>query len=141
MVGQGFLRVQALCKEIYRLKLVCVNVISLQEACGIYPGLDQLFWNIGVLSTDTRDRSLAATAHPYMLLEQWRYCRTKVRRLLSLGTNLKLAIDVGLSRKGPWRLSRTLAIHSGMTNEWLKGHGLVSVKELWVKIHYPATAR
>ena len=73
--------------------------------------------------------------------KQWRYCRTKVSRLLSLGTNLKLAIDVGLSRKGPWRLSRTLATHSGMTNQWLKDQGLVSVKELWVKIHYPATAR
>ena len=73
--------------------------------------------------------------------KQWRFCRTKVRKLLSLGTDLKLAIGVGLSRKGPWRLSRTLATHSGMTNKWLKGQGLVSVKELWVKIHYPATAR
>jgi len=73
--------------------------------------------------------------------KQWRFCRTKVRKLLRLGTDLKLAIGVGLSRKGPWRLSRTLATHSGMTNEWLKGQGLVSVKELWVKIHYPATAR
>lgn len=73
--------------------------------------------------------------------KQWRYCRTKVRRLLSLGTNLKLAIGVGLSRKGPWHLSRTLATQSGMTNEWLKDQGLVSVKEQWVKIHYPATAR
>jgi RNA-directed DNA polymerase len=30
---------------------------------------------------------------------------------------------------------------SGMTNKWLKEQGLLSVKELWVSIHYPATAR
>ncbi|MGA7876615.1 MAG: hypothetical protein WCA08_13215 [Desulfoferrobacter sp.] len=29
----------------------------------------------------------------------------------------------------------------GMTNRWLKLQGLLSVKELWVGIHYPATAR
>jgi len=73
--------------------------------------------------------------------KQWRYCRTKVRNLLRLGTYLRTAISAGMSRKGPWRLSRTLATQSGMTNAWLKNQGLVSVKELWVNIHYPATAR
>ena len=73
--------------------------------------------------------------------KQWRYCRTKVRELTKLGTFLRTAISVGLSRKGPWRLSRTLATHSGMTNQWLKDQGLLSVKDLWVNIHYPATAR
>jgi RNA-directed DNA polymerase len=29
----------------------------------------------------------------------------------------------------------------GMTNDWLKDQGLLSVKELWVNIHYPATAQ
>jgi RNA-directed DNA polymerase len=73
--------------------------------------------------------------------KQWRRPRTKIRNLLKLGTSLKAALDVGLSRKGPWRLARTLATQTGMTNQWLKDQGLVSVKELWVKIHYPATAR
>ncbi len=73
--------------------------------------------------------------------KQWRYCRTKVRELTKLGTFLRSAISVGMSRKGPWRLSRTLATQSGMTNQWLKYQGLLSVKDLWVNIHYPATAR
>ena len=73
--------------------------------------------------------------------KQWRWCRTKVRNLLKLGTSLKVAISVGLSRKGPWRLSRTLATQTGMTNKWLKDQGLISVKEQWVNIHYPAMAR
>lgn len=73
--------------------------------------------------------------------KQWRYCRTKVSNLLRLGTFLKSAIDVAISRKGPWRLSRTLATQSGMTNKWLEKQGLLSIKDLWVRIHYPATAR
>jgi hypothetical protein len=28
-----------------------------------------------------------------------------------------------------------------MTIKWLKDQGLLSVKELWVKIHYPTTVR
>jgi RNA-directed DNA polymerase len=74
-------------------------------------------------------------------LKRWRWCRTKVRELTKLGTNLRLAISIGLSRKGPYRLAKTLATQSGMTNQWLKDQGLLSVKELWVNIHYPATAR
>jgi RNA-directed DNA polymerase len=73
--------------------------------------------------------------------KQWRRPRTKIRNLRKLGTSLKAALGVGLSRKGPWRLARTLATQTGMTNKWLKEQGLVSVKERWVNIHYPATAR
>ena len=73
--------------------------------------------------------------------KQWRKCRTKVRNLLRLGTKLGTAIRAGMNRNGPWAMSRRLAAHSGLTNEWLRDQGLVSVKELWVKIHYPATAR
>jgi len=73
--------------------------------------------------------------------KQWRRPRTKIRNLRKLGTSLKAALSVGLSRKGPWRLARTLATQTGMTNKWLKEQGLVSVKERWVNIHYPATAR
>jgi len=73
--------------------------------------------------------------------KRWRRTRTKVRELRKLGTSLKAAISVGLSRKGYWRLSRTLATQSGMTNQWLKEQGVVSIKKIWVNIHYPATAR
>ena len=73
--------------------------------------------------------------------KQWRYARTKVRELLNLGTYLKTAISVAISRKGPWHLSRTLATQTGMTNQWLKDQGLLSVKELWVNIHYPTKVR
>lgn len=73
--------------------------------------------------------------------KQWCYCRTKVSELTKLGTFLRSAISVGMSRKGLWRFSYTLLTQSGMTNQWLKCQGLLSVKYLWVNIHYPATAR
>jgi len=73
--------------------------------------------------------------------KQWRKIRTKVRNLLKLGTSKHTAILTALSRKGYWRLARTLATHTGMTNRWLAKKGLVSIKEMWIRIHYPATAR
>jgi len=69
--------------------------------------------------------------------KQWRRPRTKIRNLRKLGTSLKAALGVGLSRKGPWRLARTLATQTGMTNQWLKEQGLVSAKERWVNIYLP----
>ena len=73
--------------------------------------------------------------------KQWTLPRTRVKHLLKLGTDKKTAILTAISRKGPWHLSRTLATQTGMTNQWLMDQGLLSVKELWVNIHYPATAR
>jgi len=70
--------------------------------------------------------------------KQWRWCRTRVRELLKLGTFLRTAIHAGLSRKSYWRLSKTLATQSGMTNAWLAKQGLVSIKTLWVSFHYPS---
>jgi RNA-directed DNA polymerase len=73
--------------------------------------------------------------------KQWRKTCTKVKNLLKLGTSKRTAILTALSRKGYWRLARTLATHTGMTNKWLAKQRLVSIKEMWIRIHYPATAR
>ena len=75
------------------------------------------------------------------LWKQWRYTRTKVANLLKLGTSKRQAIMTALSRKGPWHLARTLATQVGMTNKWLTEQGLISVKDQWVKVHYPASTR
>ncbi len=44
-------------------------------------------------------------------------------------------ILTAISSKSYWHLSRTLATQTGMTNDWLKAQGLVSVRELWMKAH------
>jgi RNA-directed DNA polymerase len=68
----------------------------------------------------------------------WRYVRTKVRELLKLGTAKTTALLTALSRKGPWHWSRTLATQTGRTNQWLsESLGLVSIRALWISLHYP----
>ena len=66
--------------------------------------------------------------------KQWRRPRTRIANLLKLGTSKRQAILTGISRKGYWRLSKTLATHTGMTNEWLEQQGLLSIRTLWMKV-------
>lgn len=70
--------------------------------------------------------------------KQWRNVRTKVRELMKLGTFRRTAIQTALSRKSYWRLSKTLATQTGLTNAWLAKQGLLSLKEMWVSFHYPS---
>jgi RNA-directed DNA polymerase len=70
--------------------------------------------------------------------KQWRRARTRIRNLVSLGTARRTAIQTAMSRKGYWRLSKTLATQTGLTNGWLAKKGLPSLKEMWVEFHYPA---
>jgi RNA-directed DNA polymerase len=73
--------------------------------------------------------------------KRWRYVTTRVRNLLNLKTSRSHALATGSSRKGYWRLSKSLGTQTGMTNQWIGKQGLISVKELWVNIHYPTTVR
>jgi RNA-directed DNA polymerase len=66
--------------------------------------------------------------------KQWRRPRTRIANLLKLGTSKRHAISTGISRKGYWRLSKTLATQTGMTNEWLEQQGLLSIRKLWMKV-------
>ncbi|MEO1149205.1 MAG: reverse transcriptase domain-containing protein, partial [Cyanobacteria bacterium J06638_22] len=65
--------------------------------------------------------------------KQWRRPRTRIQKLLELGSDKRHAILTGISRKGYWHLSRTLATQTGMTNEWLAQQGLLSIRDLWMK--------
>lgn len=66
--------------------------------------------------------------------KRWRLVRTRVRNLLALGVPRRQAIRHGQSRKGPWRMAKTIASGVGMTNAWLQSLGLVSLKSLWAKL-------
>jgi RNA-directed DNA polymerase len=73
--------------------------------------------------------------------KQWRKPRKRIRELIKLGVKKLDAIHMGISRKSYWRLSKTLATNSGLSNAYFQKIGLISLRELWIKIHYPATAR
>jgi len=66
--------------------------------------------------------------------KQWRWVSTKIRNLLDLGVNLKMAIQHGVSSKSYWHMARTPAVQQVLSNAWLKAQGLVSVKDLWCKV-------
>ena len=66
--------------------------------------------------------------------KQWRYPRTKIRKLRQLGVNLDWSIKHGISRKGYWRLSRSPAVRTAMSNKWLEQQGLLSLKQLWSEL-------
>jgi RNA-directed DNA polymerase len=67
---------------------------------------------------------------------QWRKPRTKVRSLIKLGVSERLAIACGISSKGPCRSSKTKGINIAISNDFLAQQGLISLRGLWVKIHY-----
>jgi len=50
---------------------------------------------------------------------------------------LVLAVSLGLSSKGYYRLAKTKAVQIGLTNKWLKAQGLVFLKDQWIKSRYP----
>ena len=60
--------------------------------------------------------------------KQWRWVRTKIKHLLSLGVSLKTAIQHGVSSKSYWHMARTPAVQQALSNAWLKAQGLFSVK-------------
>lgn len=53
----------------------------------------------------------------------------------------KHAVMCGLSRQAYWYLARALGTQSGMTDRWLATQGLLSVRELWIAVHYPSDKR
>ena len=66
--------------------------------------------------------------------KQWRLMRTRVRQLMRLGVSRDLAFSHGASRKGYWRLAKTLGGHIGMTKQWLLDQGLVFLRYRWSEL-------
>jgi len=70
-------------------------------------------------------------------IKQWPKPRTRISQLLKRSVPQDMAISLGMSSKGWWKLSRTHATQLGMNNAWLARQGLLSIKGLWCAYHYP----
>lgn len=70
--------------------------------------------------------------------KMWKRPKKRFKELRKLGVTKRQVKMVVSSRKGYWKLSRTLATNMGMGNAWLEEQGLISLKEQWSRIHYPA---
>jgi RNA-directed DNA polymerase len=71
--------------------------------------------------------------------KMWKRPKKRFKELRKLGTPTRQIKMVVSSRKGYWKLSRTLATNMGMGNAWLEEQGVISLKEQWSRIHYPAS--
>jgi RNA-directed DNA polymerase len=67
--------------------------------------------------------------------KQWRWARTKIKHLLSMGVSLKMAIQHGVSSKSYWHMARTPGLQYALNNAWLEAQGVPSIKKLWCKAH------
>jgi RNA-directed DNA polymerase len=47
------------------------------------------------------------------------------------------APKVGALGEGPWRSARTPGINQALSNDYLKSEGLYSLRDGWIKLHYP----
>jgi len=63
----------------------------------------------------------------------WRLAKTKIRKLLQLGIKRDEALNHGYSRKGPWRMSASRAVHMALSITWLHDRGLLSLEDLWIR--------
>jgi len=68
---------------------------------------------------------------------QWRKPRTKVRNLMRRGVHVQSAVACGITSKGPWRSAKTPGINQALSNDYLKSEGLYSLRDGWIKLHYP----
>jgi len=55
---------------------------------------------------------------------------------MRLGVSKSVAVSLGGSSKGGYRLAKTKAVQLTLNNNWLKSQGLPSIEEQWVKFHY-----
>lgn len=100
------------------------------QGWGNYFGLSEYYRPIPLLDQWIRRRIRMC------YLKQWRRIRTRIRNLMRLGVSKPMAISLGMSSKGYYRLAKTKAVQLALNNNWLKSQGLVSIEEQWVKFHY-----
>jgi len=119
--------------------------ISMQERYGhirLYIRGWMNYFGIGMRYTDTVALDSWLRRRIRMCyLKQWGRARKRIGELIKLGSPKHQAILTGLSRKGYWHLARTFATNCGLSKQYLQDQGLVSIRTLWIGIHYPATAR
>ena len=70
-------------------------------------------------------------------LKQWGRLKTIVRKLLALGVSVPEAVGLGRSRKKWWGRSKNPVINKALSDKYLTDQGLISIKDLWSKFHYP----
>lgn len=66
-----------------------------------------------------------------VLLKHWKRPWTRYKNLLALGATRWQASRVLRSRKGPWRLSKTLVVDAALSARWFDAQGLLRLENRW----------
>ncbi|MEH7347561.1 group II intron reverse transcriptase/maturase [Gottfriedia acidiceleris] len=61
------------------------------------------------------------------LWKQWKFPRTRIRKLISLGINKQTAYEWGNTRKGYWRISQSHILNKSLGNKFWQNQGLKSL--------------
>ena len=116
--------------------------ISMQDRYGhirVYVTGWMNYFGIGMRYTDIMELDHWLRRRMRMCyLKQWGRARKRIGELIGLGSPKHQAILTGLSRKGYWHLAKTYATNCGLSKQYLEDQGLVSLRALWIGIHYPA---
>lgn len=70
-------------------------------------------------------------------LKQWPKLKTLFKNLLKRGVPIDTAKRTIFMPASWWAKAGVLAVQQALPNKYLDEQGLISVKELWIKIHYP----
>ncbi|MDQ8188633.1 group II intron maturase-specific domain-containing protein, partial [Pelagicoccus sp. SDUM812002] len=68
--------------------------------------------------------------------KQWKTNANRVRNLMALGVNRRNAIITGVTKLGYWKMSKTPGVNQALSNRYLKEQGLLSLVDLWSRVHY-----
>jgi RNA-directed DNA polymerase len=115
----------------YRIRKLTVYVRGWMN----YFGLSEYYRPIPEIDSWIRRRVRMCCIKP------WRRGRTRIRKLMSMGVLPDTAIRTGLIERGCWYLSGVLGVQNAFPTKWLMQQGLVSVKDLWCRMHYGKNAR
>ena len=58
-----------------------------------------------------------------VFLKRWKRAKTKIKNLMKLGLDVDSAKRIGYSRKGYWRLSKTVEMSLAISNKRLEANG------------------
>jgi RNA-directed DNA polymerase len=56
---------------------------------------------------------------------------------MRLGVHVQAVVACGITSKRPWRSARTPGINQVLSLKHLKSEGLYSLRDGWIKLHYP----
>jgi RNA-directed DNA polymerase len=67
--------------------------------------------------------------------KQWKKPKARIKALMKLGVTKDKAKRISYSRKGYWRLARTLQVQNALSNKRLEARGLLNLTKYFESVH------